>query len=43
MPTNKDLKRQVRARMKKTGERYTSARSQLINKRAGTRLVFNLE
>jgi hypothetical protein len=32
MPTNKDLKRLVRARMKKTGEAYTTARSHLITK-----------
>jgi hypothetical protein len=30
MPTNKDFKRVVRARMKKTGESYTAARSQLV-------------
>jgi hypothetical protein len=30
MPEQKDLKRLVRARMKKTGESYTSARSQLV-------------
>jgi hypothetical protein len=32
MPRNKDLKRLVRARMKKTGEAYTSARSKVILK-----------
>jgi hypothetical protein len=32
MPREKDLKRLVRARMKKTGESYTSARSQLLRK-----------
>ena len=32
MPTNKDLKRRVRARMKKTGEAYTAARAQIIKK-----------
>jgi hypothetical protein len=32
MPKNKDLKRLVRGRMRKTGESYTSARSQLIKK-----------
>ena len=32
MPRNKDLKRLVRARMKKTGEAYTSARSQILRK-----------
>jgi len=30
MPTNKDQKRLVRARMKKTGESYTAARAQVI-------------
>ena len=35
MPTNKDFKRVVRARMKKTGESYTAARTQLLrDKRA---------
>jgi len=33
MPTGKDLKRLVRARMKKTGESYTAARAQLLTKR----------
>jgi hypothetical protein len=32
MPVNKDLKRLVRARMKKTGEAYTSARAHIITK-----------
>jgi hypothetical protein len=32
MPTNKDLKRLVRARMKKTGEAYTAARSHIVTK-----------
>jgi hypothetical protein len=32
MPTNKDLKRLVRARMKKTGEAYTAARTNIIKK-----------
>lgn len=32
MPREKDLKRLVRARMKKTGESYTSARAQLLRK-----------
>ena len=31
MPTNKDFKRVVRDRMKKTGESYTAARSQLLH------------
>ena len=34
MPRNKDLKRLVRARMKKTGEAYTTARSHISRKRA---------
>jgi len=33
MPTQKDFKRLVRSRMKKTGESYTAARLQLVNKR----------
>jgi hypothetical protein len=33
MPTQKDLKRLVRARMKKTGESYTAARARLVEKR----------
>lgn len=32
MPTNRDLKRLVRARMTKTGEAYTAARANIINK-----------
>jgi hypothetical protein len=32
MTTNKDLKRLVRARMRKTGEAYTTARAQLLKK-----------
>lgn len=32
MPTNKDFKRLVRARMQKTGESYTSARTHLLVK-----------
>src|SRR2546423_585811 len=32
MPTNKDLKRLVRARMRKTGEAYTAARTNIIKK-----------
>jgi hypothetical protein len=32
MPTNKDLKRLVRARMRKTGEAYTAARVHIIMK-----------
>jgi hypothetical protein len=33
MPTGKDLKRLVRARMKKTGESYTAARAQLLKRK----------
>lgn len=33
MPTQKDLKRRVRERMRKTGESYTSARAKLLAKR----------
>ena len=33
MPTSKDLKRLVRARMAKTGESYTTARQVLLNKK----------
>jgi hypothetical protein len=36
MPTGKNLKRLVRARMKKTGESYTAARAQVLNKRPDT-------
>jgi hypothetical protein len=32
MPTQKDFKRLVRARMRKTGEAYTAARAQIINR-----------
>ena len=32
MPSNKDFKRLVRARMKKTGEAYTAARAQILKK-----------
>jgi hypothetical protein len=34
MPAQKDLKRLVRARMRKTGESYTTARVQLLRKKA---------
>jgi hypothetical protein len=34
MPANKDLKRLVRTRMQKTGESYTTARAQLLAKKA---------
>src|SRR3989475_2173934 len=33
MPTNKDFKRLVRARMRKTGEAYTAARARLLSKK----------
>ncbi len=33
MPTGKDLKRLVRARMEKTGESYTAARAQILKKK----------
>jgi hypothetical protein len=33
MPTNKDFKRLVRARMQKTGESYTTARAHLLTKK----------
>src|ERR1051326_6042513 len=34
MPSQKDLKRLVRSRMKKTGEAYTAARLQLLEKKS---------
>ena len=37
MPRQKDLKRPVRARMKKTGEAYTAARAQILRKTRKTR------
>lgn len=37
MPTDKDLKRRVRERMKKTGERYTSARSHVLKKKTAAK------
>ena len=39
MTSQKDFKRIVRARMKKTGESYTSARAQITRKTARTRAV----
>ncbi len=36
MPVNKDFKRLVRARMQKTGEAYTTARTHLITKKQQT-------
>ncbi len=36
MPTNKDFKRLVRARMQKTGESYTAARARLLTKQQVT-------
>ena len=37
MPKNKDLKRLARARMQKTGESYTTARAQLLEKETRAR------
>src|SRR5437667_79186 len=37
MPTNKDFKRLVRARMRKTGESYTTARAHLLAKKQVTK------
>jgi hypothetical protein len=37
MPKQKDLKRLVRSRMKKTGESYTAARTQLTKKKVRTK------
>jgi hypothetical protein len=34
MPTNKDLKRLIRTRMKKTGEAYTAARARILRPKA---------
>jgi hypothetical protein len=39
MPTQKDFKRLVRARMRKTGEAYTAARAQIINRPKTTPVV----
>jgi hypothetical protein len=39
MPTNKDSKRLVRARMQKTGEAYTTARAHLLQKNEQPRPV----
>src|SRR5216117_1804607 len=39
MPTNKDFKRLVRARMQKTGEAYTAARAHLLQKKQASRPV----
>ena len=36
MPTQKDLKRLIRSRMKKTGEAYTAARLQVLEKKEPT-------
>lgn len=38
MPRNKDFKRLIRARMQKTGEAYTAARAQLLDKPRTTRV-----
>lgn len=40
MPRNKDLKRLVRGRMQKTGESYTTARAQVVRKKAPHRANF---
>ena len=37
MTTNKDLKRVIRARMKKTGEAYTAARAQVVRRKPPAR------
>ena len=37
MPVNKDFKRLVRARMRKTGESYTAARARLLQHSPDTR------
>jgi hypothetical protein len=39
MPTNRDLKRLVRVRMKKTGEAYTAARTQILRKKPALQAV----
>lgn len=39
MPTNKDFKKLIRARMEKTGEAYTAARAQLLRKSADPQRV----
>jgi hypothetical protein len=39
MPRNKDLKRLVRARMRKTGEAYTAARAHVLKKRPSPRVA----
>jgi uncharacterized protein YndB with AHSA1/START domain len=39
MPRDKDLKRLVRTRMRKTGEAYTAARAQLLKKSKSSTLV----
>jgi len=40
MPTQKDFKRLVRSRMKKTGEAYTAARLQLLKKRESSTIDY---
>lgn len=42
MPKQKDLKRRVRARMKKTGESYTAARAQLLQKKSRSSAAENV-
>src|SRR5436190_18036305 len=39
MPANKDFKRLVRTRMRKTGESYTTARMQLLNRTQSTQSI----
>jgi uncharacterized protein YndB with AHSA1/START domain len=39
MPANKDVKRLIRTRMRKTGESYTAARAQLLKRKASPRVV----
>lgn len=41
MPKQKDLKRRVRARMERTGESYTAARAQLLQKKSSTKSSFS--
>ena len=43
MPTQKDLKTLVRTRMKKTGESYTTARTQLLKKKSSSKSVTDTE
>ena len=43
MPTNRDFKRVVRDRMKKTGESYTAARAQLVRNKPSTKRPTRVE